>query len=114
MNIPEESAQERIDRLIGEVRRHNLIFNLIYVWPSVVVLLTLVIGSLFDPKQLWVQIVVWSGQALFFFIIALITLLGTGYPKFLCRFLFGPERELSDTEKAEKTRLDEITKTLKN
>jgi hypothetical protein len=76
----DNSAEERLKQIIRKVRRHNLIFNLIYIWPSVVVLLTLVVGWLFDSKELWVQVVVWGGQVLFFFAIALITLLGKGHP----------------------------------
>ena len=105
-----KSSEECIDQLIRQIRRIDLFLLLIWVVPGVFILASILAAWIFGSKPLWVQILDWSGHALLLLSIVLLMLVNTGRPRFIRRLVFGPERELSEQEKADRAQRDEIQK----
>ena len=104
-----EFREERIERLIWEVRRRDLILLLTWMVPGSIILASLLVVWVFGRQHAWVQIFDWISTAAFFTWMAIIILLWKG-PRFIREYVFGPDRELSEEQKADEARQEEIRK----
>jgi hypothetical protein len=107
MSTKQEPSEARIERLLLEARRHDLIYWLLWIVPGVVVSASIPSGLVFGPQPLWVRILDWASWIILLIWLAAGILLGIG-PKFIREFAFGPEPELSENQKGNKARRDEI------
>lgn len=106
-----ESYEQRIARLKREGGRADLIVNGVTVAGGlgvVCMMLTWLLGA----KSPWGQVFGWATNGLLCLMVLLIVVPNVPWPKFVRKFFYGPERELSDEEKTDQARRDLISKDL--
>ena len=107
MDTEQASADDRIDQLLREIRRRDIVFIVIHLLPWLG-LLASVAWWYIGLRPEWAAVAFWIVQGPLILYLAILIILGIGRPRFVRDFVFGPERELSAEEKAERAKRDEV------